>query len=202
MIVKEDRRNHASAVERRAIRERTTAIVIHHLAVDINRDGVVTVDDAIDFFTKDPEGIATVTLPGTYDHKLPTIARWKAKGPPFTTIAGVDLTRSGFVPYHFLIDGTGKVFRMLDLAAIGAHAGAWNDCSVGVAFLGDFSKAAPNGLEFDAGVALVEDILAVHKRAEILSHDETIQRDGGQPKGCPGKFFPLNAFRSRIRMPQ
>lgn len=195
MIEKVDHRGHSPAVKARPIRAHTTAVVVHHLGVDVDHDSLTTVEDAIAFFTRDPEGVATVTLGGSYTSKLPTIERWKADGLPAV------YQGKGFVPYHFIIDGAGVVHRMLDLAAVGAHAGAWNDRSVGVAFLGDFSKRPPTGAEVDAGVALLEDIRAVHAAAEILGHDETLIRDGLPPKGCPGKFFPLDAIRSRVRRP-
>jgi hypothetical protein len=195
MIAKVDRRAHSPMVERLHMRSRTTAIVVHHLAVDVDRDGILTVDDAIAFFTKDPEGIATVALAGSYESKKPTIERWKRDGVP-TPYVG-----HGFVPYHFVVDAAGFVYRMLDLPAIGAHAGAWNDRSIGVAFLGEFALAGPNDAQFNAGVALLGDIRAVHAAAEILGHDETLQRDGIPPKGCPGKNFPLEAMRRAARRP-
>lgn len=187
--------DHSPAARARTRRSRTTAIVLHHLGTDIDRDGITTKDEAVSFFVKDPEGIATVALPGTYDHKLPTIRRWKERGPPYTTVAGADLTYSGFVPYHRLVGVDGTVYRMLPIEVVGAHAGAWNDRSVGVACLGDFSKRPPTDAEELALIALLRDILSVYPGAEIVSHDETLVRAGLEPKGCPGKFFPLDRVR-------
>lgn len=195
MIAKVDRRSHSPMVPRLRIRAHTRAIVVHHLGVDVDADGVVTVDDAIAFFTRDPEGIATVSIAGSRESKKLTIERWKKDGVPAA------YQGQGFVPYHFLVDDKGVVHRMLDLDSIGAHAGAWNDRSVGVAFLGDFALAGPSDAEFKAGVALLEDIRAVHAAAEIVSHDETLQRDGLPMKGCPGKNFPLEAMRRAVRRP-
>jgi hypothetical protein len=193
MIEKADRRDHSPAVRARPMRVHTTAIVLHHLGIDINRDGATTVDEAIDFFVRDPEGVATVCLGGAYSSKVPTIARWKADGLPAV------YQGRGFVPYHFLVDADGGVHRMLDLTSIGAHAGAWNDRSVGVACLGDFAARPPTISEVASLVSLLRDILSVYPHAEIVSHDETLERDGQQPKGCPGKFFPLEGVREAVR---
>lgn len=206
MILKTDMRKHSAAVERRPIRSSTRAIVVHHLGVDIApRDGVTTIGESVYFFTKTAEGISTVAMSGSYASHVDWIKRMNAKGPPFITDDGRNVTAAGFVPYHFVIDRVGEVYRMLDLAAKGAHAGNakrdWNEISVGVAFLGDFSRAAPTSPELVAGVALLEDILSVHRHAEILSHDETLLRDGLEPKGCPGKYFPLDEIRRLVRRP-
>jgi N-acetyl-anhydromuramyl-L-alanine amidase AmpD len=195
MIEKTDHRDHSLAVERRPIRKRTTAIIVHHLAVDVNHDHIVSAEDAIEFFCRDPEGVATVTLGGTYAEKLPTIGLWKKAGVP------IEKQAQAFVPYHFLVDRNGEIHRMLDLDAVGAHAGSWNDRSVAVCFLGDFTDVPPNEAELHAGVALLGDIREVHAAAEILGHDECLLRDGMPPKGCPGKRFPLDDVRRSVRRP-
>lgn len=191
-MIKEDRTNHSPAALRRPTRSHTTAVVLHHLGVDVNHDGISTVDDAVSFFTRDPEGVATVTLGGSYASKLPTIERWRRDGLPAV------YQGAGFVPYHFLVDGDGNVSRMLHLEAIGAHAGAWNDRSVGVACLGDFSKRPPSEAELAAVVDLLRDVLAVYPGVEIVGHDETLERAGLPPKGCPGPLFPLDRVRGAV----
>ncbi len=198
MTAKIDRRNHSPAVERRPIRHASSAVVIHHLAVDVApKDGLVTVEDAIQFFTRDPEGISTVCVAGSYETRKPQIEEWKKLGIP------PRYADSGYVPYHFVIDRSGQVFRMLDLQARGAHAGNhifdWNEVSVGIAFLGDFTHIGPTEAELAAGVALLEDLRVVYPAIEILGHDETLRRNGLEPKGCPGPMFPLNELRERVR---
>lgn len=198
MIAKINRLDHSPAVAFRPMREATRAAVIHHLGVDVApKDGIITVEDAIYFFTRDPAGIATVTLAGSYASHVATIERWQLEGVPAA------YQSKGYVPYNFLVDTAAQVFRMLDLPAKGAHAGNskfdWNEVSIGIAFLGDFSKVGPNAAQLAAGVALLEDIRAVHPTIEILSHDETLRRNGLEPKGCPGPMFPLNELRDRVR---
>jgi hypothetical protein len=196
-MIKLDHREHSPAAKARPFRHQTTAIVVHHLGVDVNKDGITTVGEAIDFFVRDPEGIATVALSGGYAGKLATIQRWRRDGVPAV------FQGRGYVPYHFLVDEAGVVHRMLVLEAVGAHAGNvhtdWNAFSVGVACLGDFEKRAPSDAEVAAVVALLGDIRTVYPEAEIFGHDETLERDGLPAKGCPGRLFPLEEIRSAVR---
>lgn len=189
MIAKLDMTDHSPAATRQPKRGHTDTILVHHLGVDVDRDGISSFADAVAFFTSDPEGLATIYLPGSYESKLPTIAAWKRDGVP------AEVKAAGCVPYHFLVDATGACARMLPLEARGAHAGAWNDRSVAIAFLGDFSTRAPSTEEFEAGIELARDIRAVYGNAIILGHDETLIMQKLPTKGCPGPMFPLERFR-------
>lgn len=193
MVSKIDMTGHSPAATTQPTRSHTDSILIHHLGIDANKDGIFTFEDAVAFFTLDPEGLATILLPGSYDSKVPTIRAWQRDGLP-ATVQG-----RGFVPYHFLVDSTGRAARMLPIEARGAHAGAWNDRSVAIAFLGDFSKAPPSTEEFDTGVALARDIRSVYAATALFAHDETLIMQGIPPKGCPGPGFPLDHFRAAVR---
>lgn len=184
-MIKLDFTDHAPAVQNRPTRSRTSAIVLHRTAEDDNLDGVTTFSEVVRFYTKDPEGVATVVLPGAYVSKLPQIRDWRARGVPAAT------KERAFVPYHFLIEASGEVARMLPLAVRGAHAGAWNDRSVGIAILGNFELHEPTAAQVDAVLELIKDIRTVYPRAAVLGHDDTLTLDGMPPKGCPGRFFPL-----------
>lgn len=194
-MIKHDRTAHAPAVAQRPHRHTTTALVLHRFATATHPTGV---EEAIRFFTRDPEGIATVALPGLYTEKLATIERWRLTGPPFVDLERArDLTEAGFVPYHFLVDAAGEVHRMLPLEARGAHAGAFNWRSVAVACLGDFRAEAPTDAQVDATIMLLQDLLEVYPGAKILSHDEVLRCLSQDPKGCVGPLFPLEEVRQR-----
>jgi hypothetical protein len=189
--------DHAPAAMKRPARPFTNAIVLHRFAADSNKDGVTTFQEAIDFFTKDPEGIATVAVGGSYKDKLPMIKRWRENGPPFITEKGQDVTKAGFVPYHFMIQEDGRVARMLGLDVRGAHASAWNAHSIGVCCLGNYEQGLPKKAVVEACAALCADILNVYgaHNIKIFTHDETLKMAGKEPKGCPGRHFPHELVR-------
>jgi hypothetical protein len=189
MISKIDRTDHSPIAAKRTARPFTTAIVLHRFAADSDRDGVTTVDEAIAFFTQDPEGIATVALAGTYAEKLPTIERWRRDGVPAA------YQRRGYVPYHFLVDTYGGVWRTLPLDVRGAHAGNWNNRSVGIACLGNFDRHLMPPEQVESTAALVADVLAVYPRATVLTHDDTLRADGLPVKSCAGRHFPLAVIK-------
>lgn len=185
MVDKIDLRDHSPAALKRPVRSRTTTIIVHHLAPP----GGLLFGDAVAFFTKDPEGVATVTLGGPYAKKVPTINEWKKTGIP------ADKANEGFVPYHFLVQQDGQIARMLDLAAIGAHASDFNDRSIAVCFLGTFTKSVPPlapEAQMTAGIALITDIAEVYGTLRCIGHDKANEEMGLPKKGCPGGSFPMS----------
>src|SRR5947209_2228724 len=80
-----DYTQHAPAATTRPQRTGFRAIVLHRigntLAEPDGREGR-TVAGIIRFFTQDPDGVATVTLSGSYDAKIPTIEKWQRDGVP------------------------------------------------------------------------------------------------------------------------
>jgi hypothetical protein len=188
--------DHSPAAMGRLARPHTTAIVLHRFAADADADSVTTIEEAIDFFTKNPAGIATVTLPGTWAEIKPTIDRWEREGVPAA------YANRGFVPYHFLVDKQGNVARTLSLDMRGAHAGKhWNRVAVAVACLGNFELEIPSKEQLAGCSALVADILKVYPRAEILTHDECQRRDGIENvKRCPGRHFPAELVANNARL--
>ncbi|MBL9042234.1 MAG: N-acetylmuramoyl-L-alanine amidase [Myxococcales bacterium] len=155
-----------------------------------------SVEGVIDFFTNNPEGVATVTLDGTYDDKRPTIGKWTREGVPPEQAA------KAFVPYTFLIEPDGSIHQMLRLDAAGAHARGFNQSGYGVAFIGDFRFEPPTEEQLDSGVAVCVALLHQLKgkvpAVKLLSHDEARAAMGQGPKECTGKHFPLDAIRKRI----
>lgn len=191
-MLKEDRTEHSFGARARPKRSTTDAVLIHRFG----GPGVaLTFDDAIRFWTKNPEGLATTLLAGTYAEKLPIIEKWRRDGVP-DQHQGKRIAGRGFVPYHFLVDGSGRVARMLALEARGAHAGSYNWKSVAVACLGDFRAAAPPEPQVAATIALLRDILAVYPNADVIDHDEANRRMHLPVKGCVGDRFPLARVRA------
>lgn len=184
---KEDLTEHSFGARSRPKRMTTDAIVVHRFG----GPGVaLTFDDAIRFWTKNPEGLATTLLAGTYAEKLPIIQKWRRDGVP-DLHGGKPIAGRGFVPYHFLVDGAGRVARMLALEARGAHAGAYNWKSVAVACLGDFRSTPPPEPQVQACIELIRDIRSVYPHAVVIDHDEANRRMHLPVKGCIGSRFPL-----------
>ena len=154
-------------------------------------------DGIIRFFTSHPEGVATVTLDGSYDDKKATIDKWTRDGVPAA------YQEKSFVPYTFVIEPDGAVHQLLRLDVAGAHARGFNHSGIGVAFVGDFRFEAPTDEQLESGlavsVALLRQLGLSASEAKLYSHDEARAVIGQGPKECVGKHFPLDAFRQRIR---
>lgn len=205
-----DRRDHTVAAQRRPTRDHVSsslaALVVHRIgdpepgagpstlapgggAVGLGLEGRDT-ESIIRFFTTVPDGVATVTLDGTYDSKVKTIAEWTAEGVPAAYRA------HAYVPYTLLIEPDGTVSQMLALEARGAHAYAWNDKSIGVACIGDFRVSDPSPAQLLSAVVTLACLhsLSGKHTLPILSHDQTRT----VPKHCPGERFPLALLRERV----
>lgn len=190
-----DRTDHAPGVARRPRRTALAGIVLHRIGdaedapVAEGRD----VAGIIAFFTTNPEGVATVTVEGNWESKVPVMEKWRREGIPDSYSA------RAFVPYGFLIDPRGVVSQMLPLQAVGAHAPAYNHRGIGVAFIGDFRTDTPTVAQLDSGIAVCIAILRQHRltpaTVKILGHDEA----RSVPKLCPGPNYPLAEVRRRIR---
>lgn len=190
-----DYTGHAPAVANRPQRSGFQAIVLHRIgnsaAEPDGREGR-SADAVVRFFTADPEGVATVTLSGSHDEKLPTIERWRRDGVP------EEMAARAFVPYTFLVEPDGALWQMLPLGTVGAHAVSYNAGGVGVALIGDFRAEEPAPAQVDAGVAVCAALLRRYRTdaraVRVLGHDEVRT----PPKQCPGPRFPLDLMRQRI----
>jgi hypothetical protein len=169
------------------LRQRTTEIVVHK----IGPRGARTFDDVARFFLEDPEGVATVTLSGTYEQKRPTIDAWRARGGPPD-----DKRAEAFVPYHLLVDEAGAIARFLPLGARGAHEPKANGRSVAVACVGDYEREEPSEAMLSSLRWLVK-WLALDDEARTLAgfvdgiptvsgHDDV---KDPPPKTCPGRHL-------------
>ncbi len=189
-----DRTGHSPAVAGRPQRTSLRGIVLHRIGDAIGAPPAEGRDVAgiITFFTTTPEGVATVTVEGSWESKLPLIEKWRTEGIPEKNRA------RAFVPYSFLIDPRGVVSQMLPLQAVGAHAYGYNQSGIGVAFIGDFRVDAPTPQQLDCGVAVCVAILRQHHltpaTVKLCGHDEV----RSIPKQCPGLNYPLEEVRRRI----
>ena len=189
-----DRTAHSPAVASRPQRTGLRGIVLHRIGDAAGAPPAEgrDVEGIIDFFTTNPEGVATVTVDGSWDSKVPLMDKWRAEGIPESYRA------RAFVPYAFLIDPDGVISQMLPLQAVGAHAPGYNQSGIGVAFIGDFRSDAPSAEQIDSGIAVCVAILRQHHltpaTVKLLGHDEA----RSVPKLCPGPNFPLEELCRRI----
>ena len=185
-------------------RKKTKSIVLHRINLGISvkaflepTDDEKIADLIVRFWLEHPGGVATTTLTGSYSSKLPTIRTWKKSGIPKV------YKDKAFVPYTFLVDKDGTVYQTLPLDAQGAHAVAHNREGLGVAFIGDFRQESelanweireglgsdvPSTNQIGSGGNLLRDLLVAFPGAEVLTHDQTLERRRKDPKGCPGSL--------------
>lgn len=189
-----DRTGHSQAVTQRPQRTSLRGIVLHRIGDAVGAPPAEGRDVAgiIAFFTTTPEGVATVTIGGSWESKVPTIEKWRSEGIPEKNRA------RAFVPYTFLIDPQGVVSQMLPLQTVGAHAYGYNQSGLGVAFIGDFRVEAPTARQLSSGVSVCVAILRQHHltpaSVKLCGHDEVREI----PKQCPGMNYPLEEVRQRI----
>jgi N-acetylmuramoyl-L-alanine amidase len=110
--------------------------------------------------------------------------------------------------YHFLIDnGTrGKTVGQIEVGPRwlkqmpGAHVkvGDWNQKAIGISVVGNYSEAALPDKMFDSLVFLTLTLKNFYRIPDqnIVGHRDV----PGAATECPGKFFPWNEFKRRIRV--
>jgi hypothetical protein len=93
----------------------------------------------------------------------------------------------GDIGYHYLIDGSGRVFEGRPLKWQGAHAGDRfkNRRNLGICLLGNFNKHTPSAKAREALRGLLEDLRKAHSipRAKVYVHSEFKSTD------CPGRHL-------------
>ncbi|MHC4135068.1 MAG: peptidoglycan recognition protein family protein [Planctomycetota bacterium] len=111
--------------------------------------------------------------------------------------------------YHFVIgngsltgDGAVEVGYRWTRQQKGAHARArpgddnrWNLHGIGVCLVGDFTQAAPSAGQLDVLVRLVRALRAEYN----VSVDNIVPHRFVRPTECPGRKFPWQEFRARVR---
>lgn len=102
-------------------------------------------------------------------------------------------------PYALLIRAReGMIEQCTPLLEMGAHAGVWNDDAIGIAVVGDFRTEHPTSQQWHRAMLLAATLSQAFE-ARILGHDELAGGSRDKAKECPGRLFPMPAFRAQIR---
>lgn len=172
-------------------RKETFWITCHRIKYGEGAQGV------LDFFWTNPDGVATVTIPGSYKAKLPTIKKWRKEGIP------PEFQNRSFCGYHVLVDPEGWIYNSLPLDRVGAHDPYTNAKGIGVAFIGDFRTESELAVwekrlrkggdhltkkQKEKGRALFKNLLLMFPEAKITTHDISRQMHGLDRKPCPGSL--------------
>ena len=168
----------------RPVRKKTTSIIVHRIKVGL------VVDDVLEFFTKDPEGVATVTIGGLED-RLDAIRDWRRYGVP------EKYSKLAYVPYHFIIGRKGNVYQYLPDDTKGAHCAGSNSTSIGIACFGDFRRSKPTAAQVLNTKYLCRDLWLKYPDVRgVYGHDDIAVMRGKKEKQCPGPNFPMGEVQS------
>lgn len=107
--------------------------------------------------------------------------------------------------YHFVIgngygckDGEIEVGFRWPQQIEGAHAGSdlYNRYGIGICLVGDFQKTHPTTKQIESLVQLTKYLLKEYHIpvSNVVTHQET-----GRDTLCPGRYFPVDTLRSRLR---
>lgn len=107
-------------------------------------------------------------------------------------------TTGGLTPYHFLVRRDGIVDQLLRLECVGAHAYKRNKDTIGVAFVGDFTRHTLARAQQAAGVKLLTALVTINAGLKIYRHDETPEGSADEAKRCPGLHFPFAEIQNQI----
>ncbi|MGL4452822.1 MAG: N-acetylmuramoyl-L-alanine amidase [Sarcina sp.] len=97
------------------------------------------------------------------------------------------------IGYHFYINKKGEIFRGRPEEAIGAHAKGFNTGSLGVAVEGRYGSETMNSVQKEAVIKLSKYLRQKYDIDDIKGHGELM------PTDCPGKNYPLDEIRNKIR---
>lgn len=105
------------------------------------------------------------------------------------------------IAYHFLIDGSGRVWEGRPEKALGAHVKDHNPGNVGICVMGDFQKRRPTKAQLASLTALLRWLTQAHAIApgEIRGH-----KDQQVVTSCPGRNLhaQLPALRQAVVAPE
>lgn len=95
------------------------------------------------------------------------------------------------IGYNFFIEQNGTVYEARGFN-VGAGATGYNKNSIHICFAGNFQNNKPTDAQIENGKALVKYLLDILYKndIQIIGH-----KDIGNTV-CPGKYFPLNNFKS------
>ncbi|ABB15012.1 peptidoglycan recognition protein family protein [Carboxydothermus hydrogenoformans] len=100
--------------------------------------------------------------------------------------------------YHFYINKAGIIYAGRPLNVIGAHALGLNDESIGICFSGNFEEEKPTSEQINSGKLLVSWLkYKIFNKPKVIGHKEVASlRPTATKTACPGRNFPLDAFKS------
>jgi len=102
-------------------------------------------------------------------------------------------------PYPLLVRfPEGVIEQLMPLREVGKHAAAWNSKAIAIAVVGDFRKHHPDPRQWNRALLLAA-VLSQALDLRILGHDELGAGGSKDPaKRCPGRFWPMPAFRAQV----
>lgn len=111
--------------------------------------------------------------------------------------------RTYSIGYHFAVLADGTIETGRPEYCVGAHAGvrAFNDSSLGVAIVGDFSALGSDGvqpvsdLQLEAAATLLSRLL---RQYDLTSVEIKLHRDVNPNTECPGRNFPVETLRQLV----
>lgn len=101
----------------------------------------------------------------------------------------------GDIGYHFIVDGTGRIWQGRSLGYQGAHAGDGeaNRGNIGIVATGNFSYARPSA----AQVAALKWLVSYLRRRYGIPEWQVYGHSHFKPTDCPGRY--LTAILPSIR---
>lgn len=136
--------------------------------------------------------------------------------PEVNSKKGLHYTKNGYgyyIAYHYVIDGSGKVWNTRPEREVGYHASDQivNANSIGICLTGDFDKETPSKAQLNSLEQLVQEITSRHVILKIIGHRHV----EGVTKSCPGRNFTdemilrlqnnsnkINVWADKIGMPK
>jgi|GEM_PF-418191 len=106
------------------------------------------------------------------------------------------------IGYHFIIDGSGRIWEGRPFTVVGAHVKDKNDGNVGISLMGDFHKPKyekPTAAQFDSLIALARWLSAAYG----ISTDRILGHRDQEPTDCPGDilYARLGELRKAVAAP-
>ncbi len=111
----------------------------------------------------------------------------------------VETRRWRDIGYHLGIELVGERYEVLwgrPWRRIGAHARGANRNSLGICWVGDFTRREPSDAMLEAGVSVLADLcsfLQLRPQDAIVGH-----KDVSKNRTCPGAAFPLERIRAMV----
>jgi hypothetical protein len=116
----------------------------------------------------------------------------------FQTVPELIEATGGQNPYAFLGRAReGVIDQCTPILEMGAHAAVWNDDAVGIAVVGDWRDEGPTSGQWH-NTKLLAGALSQALSARIVGHDELPGGSKDPDKACPGRRWPMDAFRADV----